>query len=134
MFKLDPSTIPSVILTSSKITALLDSDDPPIIAAVIKVLPMNDDQNAILCIYLTRYDKEFEGLSPGTVFAICQFKTATTQVMIDCVLSKEYMPLKPVWYTDYCKQMIDKYCALLHREILLLVGQTLTTSDSAREI
>ena len=132
MLKLAPSTIPPIILNSSEVTALLGSNDPPIIAATIKVVSMDNDQNAVLRIYLTRYDKEFEGLSPGTIFAICQLKTATTQVVIDCVLSKEYMPLKPVWYTDYSKQMIDKYRALLHGEILLLVAQTLATSDSGQ--
>lgn len=132
MLKLAPSTTNPTILSSSEVTELLGSNDPPIFAATIKIISMDNDQNTVLRIYLTRYDKEFEGLSPGTIFAICQLKSATTQVVIDCVLSKEYIPLKPVWYTDYSQQMIDKYRALLHHEISLLVAQTLTTSDSGQ--
>ena len=122
MVTLDPSIVPPVILNPPELATMLNPDDPPIIAAMKKVLPTAIDRNTILTVCLSKCDSSFEA---GTLYAVCQLKTASTQVVIDCVLSKDCSPLKPVWYTEYCEQMIEKYRELLHREITLLVNHIL---------
>ena len=125
MLNFDPSLTTPVILSSSELNALFNSSDPPVIAAMKKVISTDTDQNTILRIYLSRSDSNLKVLPPGTLFAICQMKTATTQVVIDCLLSKDYVPLEPVWYSECCERMIEKHRELLHHEITLLVYQTL---------
>ena len=126
MMKLDPSIISPVVLNPAELAAIFNKKDPPVIAAVKKVITADDtNENTILRIYLSRSDSTQEFLPPGTLFAICQLKTTKTQVVIDCLLSKDYVPLEPVWYSDYCERMIEKYRTLLHHEIALLVYQTL---------
>ena len=98
----------------------------PLIAFMKKVLPTDLDRNTMLRIYLCKSDDSFELLPRGTLFAICQIKTASSQCMIDCVLSKDYIPLEPVWYSDYCERMIEKHRGLLYPEITQLVSQTMS--------
>lgn len=131
MLTLNPSTIPPVILSSDELAAMFKSEDPPVIAVMKKVLSMDAEENAILRIYLSRSDSTSELFSPGTLFAICQIKTAKTQVVIDCLLSEDYEPLEPFWYSEYCEQMINTHRALLHREIMFLVSQTNTILTSS---
>ena len=122
MLTVDPSAIPPVIFNSAELAAIFDTKDPPVIAAMKKVLSTDTEENTILRIYLSRSDSTFEVIPPpDTLFAICQIKMATAQVVIECLLSKDYEPLEPVWYTEYCEQMIDKRRALIHREIMFLV-------------
>jgi len=92
----------------------------PLIAFTMKVLATELGKNTVLRIYLCKSNDSFTALPPGTLFAICQLKTASTQAVVDCVLSEDYVPLKPVWYSDYCQQMIEKHCALLNPEIAQL--------------
>ena len=125
MLNFDPSLTPPVILSPSELNALFNSSDQPVIAATKKVISTDTDQNTILRIYLSRSDSNLKVLPPGRLFAICQMKTKTTQVVIDCLLSKDYVPLEPVWYSEYCERMIEKHRELLHHEITLLVYQTL---------
>lgn len=127
MHKHDPSTIPPVIFNQAKLEEIFKSNDKPLIAFMKKVISTDSDRNTILRIYLTRSDNSFEVIPPSTLFAICQIKTASSQVVFDCLLSKEFVPLEPVWYSDYCEKMIEKHRALLHREISYLVNQTHVT-------
>ena len=90
-----------------------------------RVISTDSDENTILRIYLIKSDENFQIIPPGVLFAICQIKTSFTQAVIGCLLSKDYMPLEPVWYSDYCEKMISKHRALLHREITHLVTQVL---------
>lgn len=128
MFKLDPSATPTVVFNHTDLEVMFASKNPPLIAFMQKVFSTDSDGNTILRIYLSRSDNSVEGIPPGTLFAICQIKTASTQSVIDCLLSKDYVPLEPVWYSDFCDRMINKYRALLHREIIHLVTQTLVAS------
>lgn len=129
MLKCDPSVTPTVILNQAMLEVIFASKNPPVIAFMKKIISTDSDDNVILRIYLSRSDENFEVVPPGTLFAICQIKTSSTQAVIDCLLSKDYAPLEPVWYSDYCEQMIDKYRTLFHREIIHLVAQSLMTSS-----
>ena len=122
--------VPLITLGPVELATLLNPNDPPIIAAMKKVLPTDTDRNTntVLTICLSRYcDSASES---ETLYAICQMKTTSTQIVVDCVLSNDYVPLKPVWFTEHCEQMIEKYRELLHREITFLVTQTLTDKSS----
>ena len=126
---LNPLTIPKVILNEAKLANILKFNDPPLIAFMNKVVSTNSDSKMILRIYLSRSDDSFDVIPPGTLFAICQIKTAKTQAVIDCLLSKDYVPVEPVWYSDFCEQMIDKHRELLHREIAYLVAEAPVTEE-----
>lgn len=127
MLKRDPSATPAAILNHTDLEIIFASKKPPLIAFMKKVFPSDSDGNTILRIYLSRSDDSLTTIPPGTLFAICQIKTASTQTVIDCLLAKDYAPLEPVWYSDYCEQMINKHRTLLHREIIQLIHQTLVT-------
>ena len=140
MFNLDPSATPTVIFNEAELADIFRSNknysnfkDPPLIAFMKKVISTDLDKkysvNTILRIYLCRSNENFQIVPQGEVFAICQIKSSSNQVLVDCLLSKDYVPLEPVWYSDYCEQMIDKHRALLHSEIMHLVTHTLGTSS-----
>ena len=131
MFKLDSSAIPADIFGQVELVEIFKSNVMyskvkclPLLAFVRKVLSTDLDRNTLLRIYLGRSDDSFDVLPPGTLFAICQIRTVSTQAVIDCVLSSDYIPLEPVWYSDYCEQMIEKHRALLHPEIVQLITLT----------
>lgn len=132
MFKLDSPALPADIFNQAELAEVLDSNEMyrkkvkylPLLAFTRKVLSTDLDRNTVLRIYLSRSDDSFAALPPGTLLAICQIKTASTQAVIDCVLSKDYIPLEPVWYSDHCEQMIEKHRAVLYQEIMELVTQT----------
>ena len=128
MLNLDPSATPVVIFSHADLEVIFALKNPPLIAFIQKVFSTDSDGNSVLRIYLSRSDDSFEGIPPGTLFAICQIKTAATQAVIDCFLSNDYVPLEPVWYSDFCEQMIDKHRALFHHEIIHLVARTLMRS------
>ena len=127
LYKHDPSTIPPVIFNRAKLEGILKSKDKPLIAFMKKVISTDSDKNTILRIYLSRSDQSFEVIPPNTLFAICQIKTASSQAVIDCLLSEDFVPLEPVWYSDYSEKMIEKHRTLLHREISFLANQTNVT-------
>ena len=129
----DPSTVCPVILSPTELAVTFKSKDPPVIAMVKKVISTDTDRNTILRIYLCRSDSSVETIPPGTLFGICQIKTATSQVVFDFLVSDDYVPLKPVWFTEYCEQMIDKHKALLHHEIKLLASLTLKDCSSGSQ-
>lgn len=123
--KHDPSVIPPIIFGQAKLEEILKSKNEVLIAFMKKVVSTDSDRNTILRIYLIKSDNSFqEVIPPGTLFAICQIKTATSQVIVDCLLSKDFMPLEPVWYSDYCEKMIEKHRILLHCEISYLIEHT----------
>lgn len=130
MLTLNPTAILPVIFNQALLALSLKSEDPPVIAFVKKVISTATNQNTILRIYLCKSDSSVEVIPPGTLFGICQIKTASSQVVIDFLLSKDYVPLKPVWYTEYCEQMIVKHQALLNRETMFLAMCTLTSQGS----
>ena len=128
MLKSDPSVTPTVILNHAELGVLLKSANPSLNAFMMKVISTDPDSNTILRIYLYKSDEKIEVIPPGILYAICQIKTTTSQVIIDCLLSKDNVPLEPVWHSDYCEQMINKYRAMLHHEIVELATQTILTS------
>lgn len=92
----------------------------PLVAFMKKVVSTDLDPITIVRIYLIRSDGSLSTLPTGTLAAFCQLKTPSTQVLIDCVLSPDCIPLEPVWYTDVCEQMIEKYRGLIYPEIVQL--------------
>ena len=124
MLTLDPSMITPVFQNTVQLAMILNTNDPTFIAIMTRVLPTSLGRNTVLKILLSRCNGAGD-CETGTLFAICQIKTTSTQVVIDCVLSKDCTPLRPVWYTEQCEQMIEKYRILLQSEISLLVNQTL---------
>ena len=125
--KQDPSTVPPVIFSQAELEEILKSKNEPLIAFMKKVVSTESDQNTVLRIYLIRSDNSFEVIPLGTLLAICQIKTASTQVVVDCLLSKDFKPLKPVWYSKYCEEMIMSHCVLLQHEISYLSNKTSVT-------
>ena len=130
MFKLDPSATTTDIFSQAELADIFKSNGMyaslkhlPLLAYMRKILSTDLDKNTILRIYLSRADDSFTALPPGTLLAICQIKTASTQVIIDCVLSKDYIPLEPIWYSDFSEKMIERHRALLYPEITQLVTQ-----------
>lgn len=130
LFELNPIEIPADIFGPAELANIFQSNKMystlkclPLLAFMQKVLSTELHKNTVLKIYLCKSDESFEVLPPGVSFAICQIKTALTQAVIDCVLSEDYVPLEPVWYSNYCEQLIEKYRALLSSEIKLLVTQ-----------
>ena len=121
--KLDPSTIPPIVLNPADLAAqILNSKALPVIAAVTKVIFIDEtNEYTILRIYLSKSNSSLKVIPPGKLFAFCQLRTTKTQVVIDCLLSEDYVPLEPVWFSDYCERMIEKYRSLLHHEITLMV-------------
>lgn len=132
VFNRDPSETPTVIFNEAELAEIFKSyssfKDPPLIAFMKKVIS-TPSGNTILRIYLCRSDENLQIVPQGEIFAICQIKSSSNQVLVDCLLSKDYVPLEPVWYSDYCEQMIDKHRALLHCEIAQLVAHTHKTSS-----
>ena len=125
MLKLDPSATPTIVLNQANLEVIFASKNPPMFAFTKKVFSADSEEgNTILRIYLSRSDGSLENIPPETLFAICQIKTPSTQVVVDCLLSNDYVPLEPIWYSDYCEMMIDKHRAFLHHEITQLVIQT----------
>ena len=104
---------------------MFETENPPLIAFMKKVFLSESGSNTILRIYLSRSDNSTEGIPPGLLFAICQIKTASTQAVIDCLLSEDCIPLEPVWYSSFCEQLIDEHRGLLYQEIVHLATATL---------
>ena len=125
MLMFDPSKLTPMILNPAKLAMIFKSKDPPVIAMVKKVITTAADRNTILRIYVCRSDSSVEVIPPGTLFGICQIKTISSQAVFDFLISEDYMPLKPVWFTEHCKQMIDEHRTLVHNEIKLLASLTL---------
>ena len=111
----------SEIFQSNKMYASLPHF--PLLAYTQKVLTTELGEHTVVRIYLGTADESIASLPSGKLIAICQLKTAVSQVLIDCVLSDDYIPLEPVWYSTYCSEMIEKYRGLLYSEIEQLVAQ-----------
>ena len=130
-FKLDPSATPAEAFGPAELADIFKSNKMygslkylQLLAFTRKIISTELDKNTLLRIYLGRSDESISMLPPGTLFAICQIKTTSTQVVIDCVLSEDFVPLEPIWYSDYCERMIEKYRPLLYPEIEQLMTQT----------
>ena len=131
MLRDDPSKTPPQLLSKPMLCTIFDKLFPPIVAAVRKVISIGD-RNAVLKMIVCVSDavnvKSDVPSGTAPVFTICQIKTETTQVVIDCILDRSHnnnIVLHPVWYTKHCEEMITKYSSLLLQEIPLLVRQTL---------
>ena len=111
----------SEIFLSSKMYASLPHF--PLLAYAQKVVTTELGEHTVVRIYIGTADESMAPLPSGRLVAICQLKTAVSQVVIDCALSDDYIPLEPVWYSTYCSEMIDKYRGLLYSEIEQLVAQ-----------
>ena len=122
MAQLDPSATPPVLLDQSELSSLLNPKNTSLIGFMKKVISTHLDKNTILKIYLGKADYSFDIIPQGTLYVFCQIKTSTTQIVIDALLSEDYVPLEPIWYSDYCQHMIDEHRMLLHDEIQNLVS------------
>lgn len=122
MLHLDPLLIPPVILNETELTHILKQNTTPLIGFMRKVISTDLDRNTILRIYLCRSDDSLKIIPPGMLYSICQIKTPTTQIVIDSLLSEHYVPLEPVWYSEFSQRMIDKHRTLLHCETQDLIS------------
>lgn len=138
MYRLDPTATPTVLLNEAELTQIFEShvdfQATPVIAFMKKAFstPASEfENNSILRIYLCRSDENIQVIPAGKIFAVCQIRySSSSQVVIDCLLSDDYVPLEPVWYSDFCERMIEKHRAFLHSEIKHLVTHTLGTASN----
>ena len=127
MFQVDPQMTPPVVLSYIKLREMFKTANPPVIASVKKVVSIMDRDNCkcngIFIIYLCKSDSKSTVIPPDTLYAITQIKTASFQVVLDCLLSPEYAPLGPVWPSVHSNTALDEFSLLLEHEFTSLALQ-----------
>lgn len=131
LLRLKPDTVPILRLSEHQLQGILGIKDPLVIATVTKVLSTDISMNTIVRIYMCKTSDHLKGISTTHCqhYIIIQFRTAYSQVVLDFFVTPNYLPLEPVWFSEYTKQMIERHRVYLYCLINLLFGQVPIISD-----
>lgn len=131
LLRLSPDSVPILRYSEHELQRILGVESPSVIATVTKVLATDISTNTIVRIYLCKRSDHFKEFSTNhdQLYVIIQFRTALSQVVLDFFVTPYYLPLEPVWFTEYAKQMVDRHQVFLYCLINLLFGHVPIISD-----